>query len=185
MKENPIFVQKRALSLNHPKFKIYKLRTMATSKVPDVNSVFVKDKNLYDVKGFRLWLRKTGIDEMPQLINIIKGDMNLIGPRPFTIPDLEILKKHDLELYLKREAIKSKPGITGYWQVFGNRKEGLKNVIEFDKYFDMNKNLKLKYKIFIRTLKILFFAKHTDSLLSFSSADNQIEEIEKLSGTTV
>lgn len=173
LRENPIFVQERSLSLKHPRFKIYKFRTMSSHAVPVASSVFIKDKDDYDVKGFRLWLRKAGIDELPQILNIIKGEMNLIGPRPFTIPDIEILKEFNESLYQKREVIKSKPGITGYWQVFGDRNSGLKNLIAMDKFYDENKNFKLKLQIIVRTLRVLFFAKHSDSLLSYSLHENE------------
>lgn len=175
LRENPIFIQERSLSLKHPRFKIYKFRTMSSHSVPVATSVFVKDKDDYDVKGFRLWLRKAGIDELPQIINIIKGDMSLIGPRPFTIPDIKLLKIFNEELYSKRELINSKPGITGYWQVFGDRNAGLKNLILMDKYYDENKNLRLNIKIISRTIRVLFFAKHSDSLLTYSLHENEVD----------
>lgn len=149
---------------------------MASHSVPVASSVFIKDKDEYDVTGFRLWLRKAGIDEIPQILNIIKGDMNLIGPRPFTIPDIKILKDFNERLYKIRESIVSKPGITGYWQVFGDRNAGLKNLIAMDKFYDDNKNFKLKLQIISRTVRVLFLAKHSDSLLTYSLHENEFED---------
>jgi lipopolysaccharide/colanic/teichoic acid biosynthesis glycosyltransferase len=95
--QNPIFVQYR-LGLNKANFVIYKLRTMKSGKITLLGKI----------------MRKTGIDELPQLINIIKGDMNFVGPRPLTQNDVFRLKWNDIG-HTQRWSVE--PGITGLAQL--------------------------------------------------------------------
>ncbi|PIW70142.1 MAG: hypothetical protein COW08_03420 [Ignavibacteriales bacterium CG12_big_fil_rev_8_21_14_0_65_30_8] len=136
-KQTPVFVQKRGLTLNNNWFNIYKFRTMKNS-----NS---------DIFPFGNILRKTGLDEIPQLINIIKGEMKFVGPRPLNQKDLLEIKNHYSEFYLQREKINLKPGITGWWQINKSNKNGIKHLIEADKYYLNNRSLLLDLKILYKT----------------------------------
>jgi lipopolysaccharide/colanic/teichoic acid biosynthesis glycosyltransferase len=91
-------------------FKFYKFRTLKSAIDAPLNKV----KAITPPEAVFLggWLRRTGLDELPQLINVLKGDMHIVGPRPFLARDLTHLSE---EQSLQRHAIK--PGLTGLWQV--------------------------------------------------------------------
>lgn len=163
---NPIFKQRRGLTLNKYLFNIYKFRTLSSSiPVHFENQIFSKnsDKSLFLLTGN--FLRRTGLDELPQLINIVQGKMRFIGPRPLSVEDLEIIKSNNSELYLQREAISLKPGISGYWQVFGDKEKGVKNLVEFDNEYAKRKCFTFDFKIILKTLQVMMFALHSDSIL--------------------
>ncbi len=163
----PLFTQKRALTLEGPVFIIYKFRTMRKHANQNPSgSIFYKPELEREVTRFGLYLRKTGLDEIPQLINIIKGDMSFIGPRPLSLEDLEIMKKNSPETYFSRAKINLKPGITGYWQILGDRKSGAEDLLSSDLYYFKNRSLKLNIKILALTIKTIVTLTHSDSIIS-------------------
>jgi lipopolysaccharide/colanic/teichoic acid biosynthesis glycosyltransferase len=96
------------------------------------------------------WLRKTSLDELPQLINILKGDMSMIGPRP--------VKQEELERYgeFKYERIKIRPGLTGFWQVNGRCSTTYEERIQMDKFYMYNASIWLDLVILFQTpIKVL------------------------------
>jgi exopolysaccharide biosynthesis polyprenyl glycosylphosphotransferase len=117
-----LFVQER-IGLNKQRFRIYKFRTMianAESYLPDLKAknetggAAFKMKNDPRVTGFGRFLRRTSLDELPQLINVLTGDMSLVGPRPLTVKDLESFLESS---YDRRFSVK--PGITCLYQISG------------------------------------------------------------------
>ena len=90
-------------------------------------------------------LRKTSLDELPQLINVVKGEMSLIGNRPYLPREKEDMGKS------YEEIIKTKPGITGYWQVKGRSNITFKERLKLESYYSNNANLLLDIKIFFLT----------------------------------
>ena len=104
-------------------FTIYKFRSMTSDN--DVYDFSKKDK----VTKIGKFLRKSGIDELPQLINVIKGDMSLIGPRPYLLRE-----KDDMGEWYDT-VVKCKPGITGYWQVNGRNDTDFDYRLELDHYY--------------------------------------------------
>lgn len=172
--EFPILVQKRALALNSNVINVYKLKTMKSCKSNSIKDVFIKKDLFKFLTPTGKLLRKMGLDELPQLINVIKGEMSLIGPRPLTIEDLIYLYTYYPELIKRREKIKCLPGITGYWQIYGKREEGVKNLIDLDEYYEKNLSLKLDLTLLIRTLPVIFLAKHKDAI-NFSINKNNLE----------
>ena len=147
-KSSPFFYQLRA-GKNGKEFKIYKFKSMNDAKDKEGN--FLPDSNrITKIGGI---LRKTSLDEIPQLINVIKGEMSLIGPRPLYIKYLPY--------YTEEEKIRHtiRPGITGYAQVSG------RNTLEWDsrlqKDIDYVKNLSflLDIKIISKTINKVLFAK--------------------------
>ena len=94
-------------------------------------------------------LRKTSLDEIPQLINILKGDMSLIGPRPIVLEEVE---KYGIHM---NKVISIKPGLTGLWQVSGRNNLSYKKRILLDRYYVKNYNFLLDFKIFLRTIIII------------------------------
>ena len=117
-----LFVQER-IGLNKHRFRIYKFRTMianAESYLSDLKAknetggAAFKMKNDPRVTGFGRFLRRSSLDELPQLINVLTGDMSLVGPRPLTVKDLESFPESSYE---RRFSVK--PGITCLYQISG------------------------------------------------------------------
>ena len=157
-----IFVQKRC-GLGGRVFRFYKFRSM----VPDAEKRKAELVHLNEMQGpaFKMRrdprvtkvgaiLRKTSIDELPQLWNVLKGDMSLVGPRPPTIDEVE--------LYTHRQAqrLSVMPGITGLWQVSGRN-----NVREFERWIDLDleyarrQSLSLDVQILLKTIVVVLLAK--------------------------
>lgn len=162
---NPIYIQKRGLSLNKFQFNIYKLRTLYPSQKHHTDSnIFIQNEFKDSIIPIGRFLRKTGIDEFPQLINVLLGNMSLIGPRPLANNDLNIIKETDNALYMRRESINVKPGITGYWQIFGNREKGFVNMVELEEYYKLNRSLSLDLFLMVMTVPLMLFAMHSDAI---------------------
>jgi O-antigen biosynthesis protein WbqP len=174
----PVLLQQRKLALEKEEIKIFKIRTIKASrsfKEKERRSRDVFNKSDYEqyVPLFCRWLRKSGLDEILQLINVIKGEMSPVGPRPLTISDLELLKKNEPELYERRLNLDSKPGITGYWQVHGRREDGAFNLIENDEYYERNKSLIMDIKLILKSIVVLLTASHSDSILRTAQGKQQ------------
>ncbi|MBZ0178855.1 MAG: sugar transferase [Melioribacteraceae bacterium] len=168
-KQFPIFLQERGLSLEKYRFRIFKFRTLKRDpeehlKTKELKHIFLKDELNSQIHGVLKFIRKTGLDELPQLLNIILGQMNFIGPRPLMINELELIKSEKEEWYLLRDKIKCKPGITGLWQVFGNRNEGVENLVGLDLLYDHLKSFRLDLKIIFSTLMVILGANKSDAL---------------------
>ena len=169
-KQNPVIIQERKKSLSSKKIRMIKIRTIKgnESRLESMNSsgeiLFRRDLIKY-VPSFCRWLRKTGLDEITQLINVLKGEMSLVGPRPLTISDLEIMKKYEPEIHKRRQQLQSKPGITGYWQIFGDRNKGLENLLLLDEFYESKKSLLFDLKLIMSTIVLVMTAKHSDSII--------------------
>ena len=108
-------------------------------------------KNTFDEKELQAWffLRKTSLDELPNLYNIIKGDMSFIGPRP-----LLVRYKDGFNPYFDlRHTVK--PGITGFAQIKGRTNISWRNRFRYDVFYSKNISLRLDFYIFLRTVKYL------------------------------
>ena len=170
LRQIPFFIQERGITLNKYRFSIIKLRTIrkrdsdTKNNSKTNNNIFFKPQFIDEVPKFAGWLRRTGLDEIPQILNIIVGDMSFVGPRPFMISDLKLLKKNDWKFYKIRESFKSKPGVTGLWQIFCNREEGTKNLIALEKIYEEMKSIKYDVKILLYTLPVILTANNADSI---------------------
>ena len=164
---SPIFVQQRGLTLEGPEFRIYKFRTLKHSHITlkESSHIFRKEdlSGLVTFSGFVL--RRTGLDELPQLLNVLMGDMSLVGPRPLSLWDLQMMKENDPDLYERRKLIASKPGITGYWQIYGNRQKGVKDLIEADEKYEKNKSFGFDLFLLMMTIPKMFFTKNSDAII--------------------
>ncbi|WP_286162577.1 sugar transferase [Bacillus sp. AFS029533] len=156
-----IFKQKR-VGQNGKVFHIYKFRSMVT----DAENKLKSNENLYKkylLNNYKLephedpritkiggFLRKTSLDEIPQFINILKGEMSLVGPRPVVQEELlEYGKKAS-------EFLSVKPGATGYWQISGRSNVGYPERVDLELYYVLNKSLYLDIKIlFLTVLHVL------------------------------
>jgi lipopolysaccharide/colanic/teichoic acid biosynthesis glycosyltransferase len=144
----PIFYCADRLGRNAKTFKMYKLRSMKVN-APDIRN---EDGTTYNSKDdpritkVGRFIRETSLDELPQVFNIIKGDMSLIGPRP-GLPDM-------LNLYASEEMPKLsvRPGITGYTQAYYRNSMPGKEKRLKDAWYAQNISFKLDIKIFIRTI---------------------------------
>lgn len=170
LKGNPFFFQKRSLSFNLKHFTIFKFRTIKKMHADKLkhekpDDIFVLPDLSSELTPFAKWLRRTGLDELPQVYNVLLGQMSFIGPRPFMIEDLDIIKDKFVEQNKIREKIKSKPGITGVWQIIGDRNLGMDNLIGLDLFYEENKSFLLDMKILFSTILLIIFAKNSDAIL--------------------
>tara|TARA_S200000501_G_scaffold378197_1_gene439668 strand:- start:1868 stop:2407 length:540 start_codon:yes stop_codon:yes gene_type:complete len=129
-------------------FYIYKFRSMSK----DSNKILGK---------WGSFIRKTNLDELPQFINVMKGDMSIIGPRPHDVEEDSYFEKNIKNYYLRRSI---KPGITGLAQIRGNRGGSdirvIKNRVKHDLEYIENQSFLLDVKIFIKTVSLIFKPNH-------------------------
>ena len=147
---NPIYTQNR-VGLNGRIFKIYKLRSMYIDAEKD-GAKWASENDERITKVGRI-IRKTRIDELPQLFNILKRDMSIIGPRP---ERPELIK--DFIKYIPdfNDRLLVKPGITGWAQVNGGYSLTPKEKLELDKYYIQNRGFKLDLLIIVKTIIVIF-----------------------------
>jgi exopolysaccharide biosynthesis polyprenyl glycosylphosphotransferase len=129
-------------------FKMYKFRTMYTDVEP--YAVNPLDQDDPRITGVGKYLRKTSMDELPQLINILKGEMSLVGPRP----EMPFIVAEYNEIH--RERLKVLPGITGLWQLSGDRRKAIHENMDYDLYYIRNMSLFLDIAILIETFIFAF-----------------------------
>ncbi|HGG0585881.1 sugar transferase [Bacillus cereus] len=156
--KGPVFFKQVRMGKNGEKFYIYKFRSMivnAEEKLKE-NEVLYKK---YVANNYKLepnedpritklgqFLRKTSLDELPQFINVLKGDMSLVGPRPVVNEELAEYG-HKLEAFLS-----VKPGITGYWQVSGRSDVGYPERVDLELHYVENASLYFDIKILVLTI---------------------------------
>lgn len=147
---NPIYIQER-IGLNGQSFSIYKLRSMYQDA--EKNGHKWASKNDTRITKVGRFIRKTRIDELPQIINVIKGEMSIIGPRPER-PEFinEFLK--DIPNFNERLAVR--PGITGWAQVNGGYELTPKDKLVYDLFYINHESIKLDFLILLKTIKVIF-----------------------------
>lgn len=150
LRVNPIYTQKR-VGLNGYIFKIYKLRSMYIDAEKD-GPRWASENDERVTKVGRI-IRETRIDELPQLVNILKRDMSFIGPRP---ERPELIKEFLKNIPDFNDRLLVKPGITGWAQVNGGYSLTPKEKLEFDKYYIQNRGFKLDLLILLKTIIVIF-----------------------------
>ena len=158
-KEGLFFTQER-IGRNGEKIIIYKYRSMVTGadkilekmmkEDPKIREEYEKNKKLKNdprVTKIGEFLRRTSLDEFPQFINVLKGEMSFVGPRPY-LPR----EKKDMGIYYEK-IVKSKPGITGMWQTHGRSETDFEERLILDEYYYRNWSLWLDVVIIIKTIK--------------------------------
>jgi len=156
--KGPVFFSQIRVGENGKLFKIYKFRTMCHHA--EEMKILLQEKNEMGRCQFKIkndpritiigkYLRKSSVDELPQLWNVLKGDMSLIGPRPAL--QEEVLEYSDIE----KERLKVKPGCSGLWQVSGRNHLTFDSMIELDLKYIENINLKNDLVIIFKTVKIM------------------------------
>lgn len=147
-----LYVQKR-IGKGGKLIRMYKFRTMKTNNIninkKDFEKIFKlkEDPRITRVGSF---LRKSSLDEIPQVLNILKGEMSLVGPRPIIPDEIKCLSERDMRYYISTE-----PGLTGLWQVSGRNNLSYKKRIRLNNYYVKNQSLWLDIKIIIKTIKVV------------------------------
>jgi undecaprenyl-phosphate galactose phosphotransferase len=160
----PVFYRARTIGKAAREFTMYKFRTMYADTDNSIHKAYVTDliegkigredgsrgalKITDDPRVTRVgkFLRKTSLDELPQLINVLKADMSLVGPRPCLPYEYEVYK----DWHKKRTAVR--PGITGLWQVTGRSEVAFDDMILLDLYYIYNRSLLLDFQIMYETV---------------------------------
>lgn len=147
----PIFFSQKRVGKNNQLFMIYKFRTMKQDAPHELATSKIKMANKY-MTPLGMFLRKTSIDELPQLLNVLKGDMSLVGPRPLIPSETKINeKRYNLGIY------NILPGITGLAQVNGRDAVDDEKKLYYDLFYLKNMNFKfdcyIVFKTFITVLK--------------------------------
>ncbi len=159
----PIIFKSPRAGLNKRRFQMLKFRTM----VKDADTLIQNFAHLNDEvgPGFKIkndpritplgkFLRKTSIDELPQLINVLKGEMSLVGPRPITEWEFQRIQE---QVIIRRFSVK--PGITGLWQVSGRSNISFHGRIKLDLEYIDNWNLLLDLQLLFRTIPVIILGK--------------------------
>jgi lipopolysaccharide/colanic/teichoic acid biosynthesis glycosyltransferase len=148
----PLFFRQKRAGKGGKPFLIFKFRSMKRGAERDPRSLFVDEKNPFLTKVGR-FIRKWSIDELPQLLNVLKGDMSLVGPRPALLYQVE---KYD---DFQRRRLLVKPGITGWAQIHGRNELSWEEKIKYDVWYVEHKSFSLDIYILLRTLPVVLKAK--------------------------
>jgi len=149
--KGPIFFIQDRVGKNGKDFKIYKFRTMVQN-AEHIGSGIYTEENDPRITKIGRFLRKTSLDELPQLINILKGDMSIIGPRPTLRYQVDKYNEYQMG------RLKMRPGVTGLAQVNGRNSLPWSKRIEYDIEYVNNYSLWLDLKIMIKTVKVVLTA---------------------------
>lgn len=154
-----LFVQER-VGLNRRRFQLFKFRTMIADaeqkqaeleELNEVSGPVFKIKDDPRITQVGKFLRKSSLDELPQLLNVLKGDMSLVGPRPLPVRDYE---GFDQDWHRRRFSVR--PGITCQWQVNGRHAISFEKWMELDMEYIDQWSLWLDLKILLRTIPTVF-----------------------------
>jgi exopolysaccharide biosynthesis polyprenyl glycosylphosphotransferase len=156
----PVFFKQVRVGKNGKRFVIYKFRSMSADaeqrkkelmKNNELNGAVFKMKNDPRVTAIGRFMRKFSIDELPQFINVLKGEMSLVGTRPPTPEEVSGYEKWH------HRRISIRPGLTGFWQVSGrNRVKTFDEIVKLDLTYIDNWSIKLDIKIILKTIKVIF-----------------------------
>lgn len=154
----PIFFSQTRVGKKETTFKIFKFRSMcvdAEEKLADllkhneVEGAMFKMKDDPRITKIGKFIRKTSIDELPQLWNVLKGDMSLVGPRPPLLREVAEYTEYD------KQRLLVKPGCTGLWQVSGRNEVGFDEMVELDIEYIQNGSFFYDIKIILKTVGII------------------------------
>ncbi|KRM52602.1 undecaprenyl-phosphate beta-glucosephosphotransferase [Ligilactobacillus araffinosus DSM 20653] len=155
----PVFYDQIRVGRNGKKFKMFKFRSMRVNaedeieklqKHSEVDGAMFKMRNDPRVTRVGKFIRKTSIDEFPQLINVLIGQMSVVGPRPPLPREVKNYTEYDKQrLYVK-------PGCTGLWQVTARNSVGFQEMVNIDLDYIQNRSIWLDLKIIFKTIKVIF-----------------------------
>lgn len=161
--KGPILFSQERVGLNGQKFRLYKFRSMVVEAEKykeqllgqnEMNGPMFKIKNDPRVTKIGKFIRRTSIDELPQLINILKGEMSLVGPRPSLPKEVEQFDPWMME------RLDVKPGLTCYWQVSGRNDIQFEEWMKLDIKYIRERGILLDIKLIIKTFFVLFGDEH-------------------------
>jgi lipopolysaccharide/colanic/teichoic acid biosynthesis glycosyltransferase len=155
----PVFYRQPRIGFKGRRFMLVKFRTMKVNAETRVHEAYLEHLIVSDRPMIKLdatgdprliiggkFLRATGLDELPQIFNVLKREMSLVGPRPCTVLEFE---RYAPEQRIRVNAL---PGLTGLWQVNGKNRTTFREMIEMDIFYSRNISLSLDLKIILRTL---------------------------------
>jgi lipopolysaccharide/colanic/teichoic acid biosynthesis glycosyltransferase len=155
----PIFYRQPRIGFKGRRFMLVKFRTMKVNAETHIHEAYLEHLIISDRPMIKLdvtgdprlilggrFLRATGLDELPQIFNVLKGEMSLVGPRPCTVGEFERYAPE------QRARVNALPGLTGLWQVNGKNRTTFRQMIEMDIFYSRNISLSLDIKIILRTL---------------------------------
>lgn len=157
--KGPIFFKQRRTGQYGESFYIYKFRSMVVNAEEQLKSNRLLYKKYLDnnyklepeedprITKIGCFLRKTSLDELPQFINVLKGEMSLVGPRPVVVEELKEYKGDRKDLFLS-----AKPGLTGYWQAYGRSEIEYPERCDVELYYVNHMSFKLDVIIIFRTI---------------------------------
>ena len=155
----PVFYDQIRIGKNGKKFKMYKFRSMRVNaedeieklqEHSEVDGAMFKMKNDPRVTRVGKFIRKTSIDEFPQLLNVLLGQMSIVGPRPPLPREVADYTQYDKQrLYVK-------PGCTGLWQVTARNSVGFQEMVNIDLDYIQRRSIWLDLKIMFKTVKVIF-----------------------------
>ncbi|MEH7440214.1 sugar transferase [Neobacillus drentensis] len=157
-----VFFSQKRVGLNGKEFKMFKFRSMVFNaeeklqellKYNEVSGAMFKMKDDPRITKIGKFIRKTSIDELPQLFNVLKGDMSLVGPRPPLPREVVEYTDHD------KQRLIVTPGCTGLWQVSGRNSLGFEEMVELDLQYIQDRSILFDIKIIIKTVLVLFGSK--------------------------
>nr|WP_309475258.1 sugar transferase [Bacillus sp. 03113] len=157
-----VFFKQIRIGKDGREFYIYKFRSMISNaeerlkeliNLNEVDGAMFKMKDDPRVTKIGKIIRKTSLDELPQLFNVLKGDMSIVGPRPPLPREVEKYTTYDKQRLLVT------PGCTGLWQVSGRSNLGFREMVELDLKYISSRSLHLDMKIILKTLIVLFGSK--------------------------
>lgn len=158
-----VFFSQKRVGLNGREFKMYKFRSMVSNaeeklaellKYNEINGAMFKMKEDPRITKVGKFIRKTSIDELPQLFNVLKGDMSLVGPRPPLPREVAEYTSYDKQRLLVT------PGCTGLWQVSGRNSLGFDEMVELDLQYIQRRTFLFDIKIIFKTVLVLFGSKN-------------------------
>lgn len=139
---SPVFFRQTRAGKDGKPFVLYKLRTMADGR--DASGALLPDEQRLTRVG--TWLRDSSMDELPQLLNVLRGDMSLVGPRPLPVQYVPLYSPE------QAERLRVKPGLTGWTQVNGRNLNSWDQRFELDRWYVANAGLGLDLRILLRTV---------------------------------
>jgi len=149
----PVLFKQKRIGKNNTTFDIYKFRTMYTETPKDMPTHLFTDAQSFITRIGKL-LRKSSLDELPQLFNILKGEMSFIGPRPALWNQFDLIDARE-----QAGANSVKPGITGWAQINGRDEISIEEKTEYDRYYVNHLSFTLDLRILIRTFTTVLTAR--------------------------